>query len=207
MVNKESLLWRYATKKYDTEKKVSDELVEQIMEAARLAPSSFGLEPWKFIVISNPALREQLRPAAFGQPQVTDASHLVVFATRKTIDEAYVDAFIARIAKDQGVSVLDLAGYKDMIMGSIAGRNSSEILAWNQKQVYIPLGFALAAAADLRVDSSPMEGFNPAQFDSILGLEEYTSTAILALGYRSPDDAFAKHPKTRFPAEEVITHK
>ncbi len=205
----EALMWRYATKQFDTTKKVSDEAINEILEAGRLSPSSYGLQPWKFILIENPELRTKLREAAYNQSQLTDASHIVVVAHRTTMDESYIDTYMQSIADTRGMDVKDLEGFKNAILGSIAGKGEADIKAWNARQSYLPLGIMLETAALLEVDACPMEGFDSSKFDEILELSgtEYASVAILSLGYRSTEDATANYPKSRFPAEEVIIRK
>jgi len=194
----EVLEWRYATKKFDTNKKLTDEILNQILEAGRLSPSSLGLQPWKFILVENVELRTKLREAGYNQPQITDASHLVVLTYKNSLDEAYVDSYLKYTADLRGITTDDLKSYKDMIMGSITSRTPEELKVWNSRQVYIPLGVMLTASALLEVDTCP-----------ILGLNEmgYSSTAILALGYRAEDDDTAHYKKSRFGTEEIIIRK
>ena len=203
---KQALEWRYATKKYDPHRKVTEEQLGELLDAAHLAPSSFGLQPWKFIVVNDPALRAKLRAAAWEQSPVTDASHFVVFAAKRTLAETDVRAYIDDIARTRKIPVESLKGYEDMMNGSVASRSPEELRIWNQKQVYIALGMFLSAAALARIDATPMEGFDPAQFDSILGLEEegLTATVIAAVGYRAADDHSAAYKKVRFPLNDVV---
>lgn len=203
----QALNWRYATKKFDTEKKLSDEQLLILTEALRLSPSSFGLQPWKFLIISNPDIRSKLREAGYGQPQITDASHLVVFAVPTGLTDSLADEHIAEVAKATGQDVSALAAYRDMMAGAINNIPTMEArTAWAARQAYIALGVLLAAAATEGIDAGPMEGFNPVQFDEILGLKEkgLTTVVIAALGFRSPDDAYIQMPKVRFPRERVI---
>ncbi len=202
----DALLWRYATKQYDASKKVAEGDFNQILEAARLSASSYGLQPWKMVVVTNPELRTKLRAAAWDQSQITDASHLVVFAIEKNLDSAYVDEYIDLVSKTRGVSKEMLKGYEDMMKGSISGLTQESKDAWNGKQAYIALGTALLAAADLKIDSTPMEGFDKSQFDEILGLSKMglASAVVLALGYRSSEDKSASYAKVRFPMEEMV---
>jgi len=205
----EALEWRYATKKFDTNKKLTDEILNQILEAGRLSPSSLGLQPWKFILVENVELRAKLREAGYNQPQITDASHLVVLTYKNSLNEAYIDSYLKYTADLRGITTDDLKGYKDMIMGSITNRTPEELKVWNSRQVYIPLGVMLTASALLEVDACPMEGFDTNKFDETLGLKEmgYSSTAILALGYRAEGDDTAHYKKSRFGMEEVVIRK
>ena len=201
-------MWRYATKKYDVTKKLSDEQREIITESLRLSPSSFGIQPWKFIHVVSPDLREKLKVAAYGQLQITDASDLFVLCVKTTLDEAYIDKYLASVAKTKGVSVEALSGYKDMLMGSVK-KSDSEKVEWMTKQVYIALGVALAVAAENHIDASPMEGFDPKAFDEILGLTElgFASKVLLAVGFRAEDDEAQKQKKVRFDSADVFIEK
>lgn len=202
----EALHWRYATKVFDKEKKVSASDFDTIIESMRLSASSFGLQPWKFIVVSNPEVRAKIRAAAWDQTQITDASHLVVLTVRTDVDASFVDRYVESIAQTRGMKVTDLKGYADMMKGSVASRTPEAIVAWSSRQVYIPVGTALLTAATMGIDACPMEGFDNAQVDSILGLEKMglKSLVLINLGYRSADDKTAQYKKVRFAKEEVV---
>ncbi len=200
-----ALQWRYGVKTFDTEKKVSEEDLATILESARLAPSSFGIEPWKFIVVNNPELRQKIRAAGYDQTKITDASHLIVIADR-TDAEALTGELVDRTAKAQGKAPEDFAMLQNMVSGAIASKPEGMARdAFLTAQTYIPLGMMIETAALLGVDAGPMEGFDPVQVTSILGLEDKHLRAVtmLALGYRG-DDAFAALPKTRRAHDEVI---
>lgn len=201
----QQLNWRYATKQYDTSKKLTDEQRHLIMETMRLSPSSFGLQPWKFIHVTTPELRQKLREAAWGQSQVTDAAEFFVIASKTSMDQAYVDHFLQVVADTQGKPVEEFKGLHEMISGSVQARQSM-IAEWNARQVYIPVGFALAVAAEHGIDAGAMEGFDAQKFDEILGLKEQglASRVLLGFGFRSPDDKYQHAKKVRFPAEEVF---
>ena len=206
----ETLMWRYATKVFDTTKKVSDETINELLDAARLSPSWYGVQPWKFILIEDPSLRQKLRAASYDQPQVTDASHFVVFAAKTGYSEKDVDAYIESTAKLQGVSPSDLTPLREGIMGSIVNRLQGDALAnFAMNQTHIALGFFLEAAALKEVDACPMGGFDPAAYDEILGLRELGlhAAVIVAVGYRSGDDRAATRTKSRFELEEVVIRK
>jgi nitroreductase len=205
----EALQWRYATKEFDLNQALAPELLETILESARLAPSSFGIEAWKFLVIENPALRQQLRAVAFDQAKVTDSPVLVVLARRTDIRQNIARELMERTAATQGLQVSDLAPFQAMVDGRIAGASDAELDAWARAQVYIPLGMMLETAALLGVDAGPMEGFMPTEVDKILGLTEQNlaATAMVAFGYRSATDAYATRPKVRRPASEVIEYR
>lgn len=202
-----ALRWRYATKTFDASKKIPANLWSAIEQAIVLAPSSFGLQPWKFIVVNDPAVRAKLREKAWNQSQVTDASHYMVIARQLKVTEADVTKYIAATAEAKGIPASALEGYKGVIMGFVvnSGRDTG---AWSARQSYIALGFALETAAMLGVDACPMEGFDPAGFDEILGLNgtNYTSAVTVSFGYRSPTDKYAAGPKIRYPASDVIRH-
>lgn len=205
----EALMWRYATKKFDTSKKLTDETLNQILESGRLSPSSFGLQPWKFILVENQELRTKLREAGYDQAQITDASHIVVFAYKKNLEESDVDNYIQSTADIQNTTPEALSGFKAYIMSTISAKPADIIKIWNSRQVYIPLGIMLETSALLEVDTCPMEGFENLKFDEILGLNEigYSSVAIIALGYRDESDESPKREKSRFKMEEVIIRK
>jgi len=203
----EQLNWRYATKGFDPKRKISAPDWAIVEEALLLSPSSGGLQPWKFIVVTDPALRAKLLPASYGQAQISDASHLVVFASKNNFSETDVDAFIKHVAEVRGVPVESLAPYRDILVGGIvksmdlAARN-----AWARNQTYIALGNLLTSAALLGIDACPMEGFDRAQYDEILGLKAkgFASAVIATLGYRSSNDKYANALKVRFNREQLF---
>jgi nitroreductase len=205
----QALTWRYATQKFDPAKKLTAEQLSTLLESARLAPSSFGLQPWKFVVVQNPELRQKISAAAWNQAQVTEASDLIVLCAKTTLDETYVDRYMKLIADTRGISAENLGGLKAMIMGSVARRSPSEVTDWNKRQTYIALGTLLTAAALHGIDASPMEGFDPQQVDDILGLaqEGFTSAALCAVGFRNAHDPAAEHKKARFPLNEIVSYR
>jgi nitroreductase len=201
--------WRYATKQFDTQRKISAQDLATLEEALRLSPSSGGLQPWHFFVVSDPALREKLKPASYGQAQITDASHLVVFTAKTNFGEADVDAHLKNVATAQGVDIEKLAPLRNMLVGGIVkSMDETARQAWARNQVYIALGNLLTSAAVLGIDACPMEGFDRAQYDEILGLKaKGLATAVIAtLGYRSVADKYAGAPKVRFPKAQIFTH-
>lgn len=201
-----ALSWRYAVQSFDTSKKVSESDLRTILESGRLSASSFGLEPWKFIVVENPALRTKLAAAGYGQAKITEASHLIVIARRTDARENIVAERIARTAKTQGVTESALDGFKQMLDGTILGRDDAALDTWNRSQTYIPLGSMMEAASLLKIDNAAMEGFDPKGVDEALGLtaKHLTATTMLALGYRSEKDEAAKRPKVRRNFDEVV---
>lgn len=204
----EQLNWRYATKKFDTNKELTPEQLDTLLTAIQLSPSSYGLQHYKVIVVKDPAVRQKLREAGYNQPQITDASHLLVFAAEANINEDYVKNFIDLVAEKRGVPRESLAGFENVLLGSIASRNAEQRLIWAQKQAYIALGLLVTAAALHHIDAGPMEGFDAAKFDEILGLPEkgLTATVIAAVGFRADDDAYVKLEKVRKPKEDLFIH-
>lgn len=202
----QKLEWRYATKAFDPTRKIPAEKWETLEKSLLLAPSSFGLQPWKFLVVESPELRAKLRPVSYNQSQVTDASHFVVLTAHKGVDEKFVAKYIDRIKEVRGVSRESLAGYEKSMNDALNAKGDKD--AWARRQAYIAMGFLLETAALLEVDSCPMEGFIPAAYDEILGLAgtEYTAVAAVPLGYRSEQDATQSWAKVRFPKSEVITY-
>lgn len=201
----ENLNWRYACKKFDADKRISTDDLNTLLDALRLTPSSYGLQPWKFIVVENKDLREKLVPASWNQQQVKDASHLIVFAAPKKIDEAFIEDYVVSIAKTRGQDVSELDGMKKMML-NIAFWDESVQYQWAKNQSYIALGNLMTVCADLRIDSCPMEGFKPAEYDKILGLGEMglTSLVVCPVGYRALDDKYIDLAKVRKPLKDVV---
>jgi nitroreductase len=203
----EQLNWRYATKQFDPNRKISASDWATLEEALRLTPSSGGLQPWKFVVVTDPAMRAKLRPASYGQPQITDASHLVVFTAKNNFNETDVDAHLQNVSQTQNVPVEALAQFRGMLVGGLVqGKDEATRSAWARNQAFIALGNLLTSAAMLGIDACPMEGFDHAQYDEILGLKEkgYSSAVIATLGYRLPTDKYASAPKVRYSREQVF---
>ncbi len=205
----QQLSWRYAVKKFDPTKKIPDSVWKVLEQSLVLSPSSFGLQPWKFFVVRNPEIREKLLPHSWGQKQVVDASHLVVLAIKKDINDADVDRYLATMAEVQQVPIENLEKFGQMVKGFL--NNPPYPLAkndWSTRQTYIALGFLMTCAAMLEIDTCPMEGFIPSKYDEILGLpaQGYTAVVVCPLGYRAEDDKAAEKPKVRFPTEEVLEY-
>lgn len=203
----DALHWRYATRKFDPTRTIAPEIWSALEQSLVLAASSMGLQPWKFIVVTDPAMKAQLRPAAWHQSQVTDCSHFVVLVVRRDLGADHVDRHIARMAEIQGVASESLGKFRQMAMGNLdKARAAGTLDTWQQHQVYIALGQLLAAAAVLGVDTCPMEGFAPEKFDEILGLAgtDYASVVACAAGYRAADDLSATRKKVRFKPEDLI---
>lgn len=202
------LRWRYATKKFDPARKISAAVWDVLEQALILAPSSIGLQPWKFVIVTDPAVREQLRLAAYNQPQVVDASHLVIVCGKKPPTFADAARHVARTAEVREVSPESLEKFRKTVVGVI-DKPAEQATSWAARQAYIALGMFLTTAAMIGVDACPMEGFEPAKFDEILGLSAHGvgSLAIAAAGYRAPDDKYAQLSKVRLPADEVIIRR
>ena len=202
----DKLKWRYAVKTYDKSKKLSAEDLEILEEAMLLAPSSFGIQPYKVFIIEDPVVREKLKPAAYNQAPITDASHLVVFAYKKTITDADVDGFVDRIAEVRGQSRESLEGLETAVKSSMRNSvKSGQIETWSSQQPFIALGFLLETAAMLGIDATPMGGFDPEKVNEVLGLTDHSAVVVAAIGYRDTEnDWLAKVPKVRKPKSELI---
>ena len=201
-----TLNWRYATKVFDNNKKIPATEWSALEESLRLSPSSFGLQPWRFYVVADQNVRAQLKAVSWNQPQIVDASHLVVLATRNAIDKDYIVSAIKDIANARGISTESLAAYQQMMEGSLLTRSAEELKHWAQKQTYIALGGFMTASALLGIDACPMEGFDPSAYDQQLKLQEdgYSSAVVVTAGYRSVDDKYASLAKVRLSKEQVI---
>ena len=202
----ENLNWRYATKKFDATKKISDADLNTLKEAVRLAASSYGLQPFKVVIVENPELREKLKAEAWGQTQITDASHLFIFASDVALDAASVDQYIANISKTRGVPVDALGGFSDMMKNVVGNLSGDAKNTWTAKQTYIALGTLLSAAAELKIDTTPMEGFSPAAFNEILGFDKLGLNAVVVatIGYRHDEDDSQHYKKVRKSQEELF---
>ena len=205
-----ALNWRYACKVFDPAKKIPAETWAQLEASLVLTPSSFGLQPWKFIIIQDRELREKLVPHAWNQRQIADCSRLVVMTVPKVLSIEHVDANIARMIEVRGGSADGLLSFRKMVLGFRDGLEAKGGLEqWAKLQTYIALGQFMLAASLLGLDTCPMEGFVPAKFDEILELEKEGRTAavLCPVGYRSADDRYAGLPKVRFEAKDVIEHR
>ena len=201
-----NLNWRYATKQFDSQQKLSSAETDVLEEALRLAPSSMGFQLWKFYRIDNPTVRAAVKEAGYGQPKITDASHLYAIASRVAPTEQDVANFLESVKTTRGSTDESLAGVKQMLEGSITNKPAGDIATWTAKQTYIALGFLLDAAAQHRIDACPMEGFDSVKVSEIIGAtkEGYMVQTLCAVGHRSPDDPLASEKKVRYPKERVI---
>jgi nitroreductase len=203
------LNWRYATKKFDPSKKIPADTWRALEQALVLTPSSYGLQPWQFLVITDQAVKEKLVPISWRQTQSADCSHFVVFTARRTLTEANVDAYVRHTAEVRGVGVDTLAKFKGMMLSQLVPPPAGfDIHHWASLQVYIALGNFMTVAAMLGVDTCPMEGIERSNYDALLGLSgsPFTTVVACAAGYRAGDDKCATLPKVRFPAEDVVKH-
>lgn len=205
----QQLSWRYATKKFDAERKIPAETWAALEEALVLSPSSFGLQPWRFIVVKTPETRKALQEASWNQTQVADASHLVVLASKNDVSEEYVGDFLSLVAETRSMDLALLDTYRGMILQFVSHLSKAgKIPDWTTKQSYIALGFLLSSAALLGVDACPLEGINPQKYDELLNLSSqgYSTRVACALGYRATDDKAANLQKVRFAKDRCITY-
>lgn len=202
----EALNWRYAAKRMNGNK-VPQEKVDRILDAIRLSASSMGLQPYTIFAVENSEVREKLKPASYNQPQITEGSHVIVFAAWDDIREEQIDDYMKQISEVRQVSIDSLADFRKSLLSTVQNRTPEERYEWAARQVYIALGTALTAAAVEKVDATPMEGFKPEEVDEILGLNEkgLRSVSMLALGYRDEENDFlANQKKVRREKEKLI---
>jgi nitroreductase len=203
----DALNWRYATKKFDPAKTIAPEAWSALEDALVLTPSSYGLQPWKFLVVTSPELKEKLKPLSWNQAQVTDCSHYVVFTIKKNLTAADVDRFVARTAEVRGMPIESIAGYRNMMVSDVVnGARSFNVNEWATRQAYIALGNFMTSAALLGIDTCPMEGIEPVNYDKVLNLPEqgYATVVACAAGYRAEDDKYAELAKVRFVKSEMV---
>lgn len=202
----EKLNWRYATKSFDKDKKVSEENLQKILDWVVLTPSSFGLQPWSFVVVENSEVKEKLKEASWNQPQVSDCSHLIVFTRTDEFGENLVDKYIEKTVSIKGGAKEDMQGFKDMATGFISHMSPETAAIWAEKQVYIALWNAMTVVASMDIDACPLEGIDPAKYDEILGLnEKWLKTVVaLAVWYRAEDDKYAVSPKIRYEKNDIV---
>jgi nitroreductase/dihydropteridine reductase len=202
----EDLNWRYATKKYDPTKKISHDDLYILLEAVRLSPSSYGLLPYKVLLIESAEIREKLKPYSWNQSQITDASHLLVFCSFKEMKDEYIDQHTELMENTRSLEKGQLEGFSNFVKVRVKEKSITEQAEWNARQTYIALGILLQSCAALRIDATPMEGFEPEKYNEILGLNErnLNATLVCALGYRSEEDANQKLKKVRKPINEFL---
>lgn len=202
----DALRWRYAVKKFDPTRKVPAEVWSALEQSLVQAPSSFGLQPWKFVVITDQSIKDRLPPISWNQTQPKDCSHMVVLAARKGMAAPDVERYVQRIIQVRDIPGDPMRGYKDMMLGMVNSTPPAQLQEWAAKQVYIALGFLMEACAVLGVDACPMEGIVAPEYDKLLKLPEIGYTAVVgcAVGYRAADDKYAAYPKVRFETSDVI---
>jgi len=201
-----NLKWRYATKKFDASRKLSDDQVHQLVESIRLSPTSYGLQPIHIKVISLATLKSELKEASFNQSQVTDCSHLFVFCIENDTNESHVDDYLNRISEVRDVPADALSGYGGVIKGFLGQKTTGVRDIWAARQTYLTLGFLLHTCAILKIDACPLEGFVPDKYDDILGLKAQGLSSIVAaaVGYRSTEDQTQHHTKVRKSTQEMF---
>ncbi len=209
-----ALNWRYATKKFDSSRKVSDDDIAILMESLRLAPSSMGIQPWRFILIADSAIKKKLSVACFGQQQVKDASHVFVICAIKELTGEHISRYFQSVRilnpekslAGKAAQTVRLAGYRKMIEGYALSMGKERTSQWCKEQAYIALGCLFSACAHLNIDSCPIEGYNKAEVEKLLGLPELglQAASVVPVGYRAKDDAHARENKVRFRKEEVF---
>ncbi|WP_338409663.1 NAD(P)H-dependent oxidoreductase [uncultured Flavobacterium sp.] len=203
----ENQLWRYATKKFDATKKISTEDLGVLKEAVQLSTSSYGLQPYKVLIIENPEIRAQLKPFSWGQSQIVDASHLFVFVNVVDLQENHITDYLTHFALTRGLKIDDLKGYADMMNTNIVnGLSVEQKTIWTAKQTYLALGNLINAAAELKIDVTPMEGFDAEKYNEILGLNALGLNAVLVapIGYRHEEDNTQHYPKVRKPIDKLF---
>lgn len=202
----EKLNWRYATKAFDPSKKLNNEQLSSLLEATNLAPTSFGLQPFKILLIETTDIRVKLQKAAWNQPQTTEASHLLIFAANLELNDDDIDNFLSRTSEIRNIPLSSLAEYETMMKGFVAQMTSNDLAIWSAKQAYIALGQLMVAASVEGIDTCPMEGFDKGAVDKILDLpnQKLGSVVMAAVGFRSKDDKYQHLPKVRKPLDEII---
>lgn len=201
------LRWRYATKQFDKNKPLSAKELETILEAANLAPTSMGLQPFKLFVVEDSNIRAKMREAAWGQAQLTDASHILVFAVKSELTAVDADAYLQLVSETRGVPLSGLSAYRDMLVGGIESKSVADRKNWAARQAYIAVGTVLTTCAMEGIDACPMEGFDAAQFDQILGIGEqgWNTVVIVAVGTRSEEDKYQHLPKVRKSMKDFVS--
>lgn len=198
--------WRYATKKFDATKKITNQDLETLKEAVRLSASSYGLQPYKVLLIENPEVRKQLEAVSWGQTQISEASHLFVFANYTNVEATDIDIYVENIAKTRDITVEALEGFSNMMKNTITPLPQEFKAVWTSKQTYLAMGNLLNAAAELKIDATPMEGFKAAKYNEILGLDKLglNASLVVPVGYRHEEDYYQNLKKVRKSTEELF---
>jgi len=202
----EALQWRYATKKFDPTRSVEETTVDSLLDAANLSATSYGLQPFKMVVIRNQELQDKLITSSYGQRQVADASHVLVIAARTDVDAEYISKYVDFIESERGLGAGTMDDYKSIMTGAVTGMSADEMEQWTAKQAYIVLGTLLAACATAKIDACPMEGFVAAEYNEILNLGHHKLSAVLVvpIGFRAEDDINQNNKKVRRPLDEMV---
>ena len=202
----ESLRWRYATKQFDTERSLGEEQVQQLLEATNLAATSFGLQPFKLLVLRDQAKQDQLVASSYGQTQVAEASHLIVIAIRTDVDADYIGDYVKLMESQRGLPEGTLDQYKSDMVDAITAMDEQAREVWATKQAYLALGTLLAACASAKIDACPMEGFLAAKYDEFFGLPEMNLHAVVVvpIGYRAADDKYQNYKKVRWELDDIV---
>ncbi len=202
----ENLQWRYATKAFDPSKQVSEDDLNYILEAGRLAATSFGLQPFQIVVVTDEAKKQELVGHAWNQAHVGTNSALLILAARTDVNEEMIAEYATRIETTRGLPAGAVDGYKEMMVGSLMAHSAEHRTIWTQKQCYIALGTMMLAAAERGIDHCPMEGFSAEGFNEVLGLAAHnlTATVILPIGYRSTEDATQHYAKVRKSLDAMV---
>lgn len=198
--------WRYATKKFDATKKVSNEDLKTLKEAIRLSASSYGLQPYQVLIIENQETKALLQPASWGQSQIVDASQVIVFAIETNFGNDNIEKYIKNLSETRGIPAESVQGYADFMKMKINALTEEQKNIWTAKQAYLALGNLLNAAAELKIDATPMEGFEPTTYNEILGLEKLGLHAVVVatIGYRHQDDETQHYAKVRKSNQELF---
>ncbi|MDC1473506.1 NAD(P)H-dependent oxidoreductase, partial [Flavobacteriaceae bacterium] len=202
----DALEWRYAVKKFDDKASLTEQQILEVKKVFNLSASSYGLQPYKMIVVQNPELKEKLVPASLGQQQISQSAAILVFAVRTDFGMDYIDQFFKDMSTKRQIPLENLEGYKNFMKGSFANKSEDEISSWATKQVYLTMGHMLASLAALQIDACPMEGLDPQAYDKILDLDAKQLKTIIAMpiGVRAPDDASATALKVRKDLSDII---
>ncbi|MFK8044885.1 MAG: NAD(P)H-dependent oxidoreductase [Crocinitomicaceae bacterium] len=202
----ESLKWRYATKKFDSNKKVNQDDLSDLKESIRLAATSYGLQPFKVLVVSDQNIKDKLVPATFGQSQVSDCSHVFIFAYKTDMKPEYIDKYINLCASERNLKPEDLKGYSSFMKKTLGGLSNEQVRVWGSKQAYIGMANLLTACADMRIDACPIEGFSAKTYNELFNLDKDNLSAcvVVAVGYRAEDCPNQHLKKVRLPSEDLF---
>ncbi|MDA7887307.1 NAD(P)H-dependent oxidoreductase [bacterium] len=202
----DAMRWRYATKKFDPQRLLDETVVAELLDITNLTPTSYGLQPFKFVVLKNQEIQDKLIASSYGQRQVADASHVLVIAARTDVDASYIREYVAMVESQRNLEAGTMDEYCQVMIGSMTRMSPESLNHWAAKQAYIALGTVMAACAALQIDACPMEGFVPQEYNEILNLGQHQLDAVLVvpIGYRAEDDATQHNPKVRRPIENMV---